>query len=102
VLGVLAPLAQQATPPAPRARRVPRAAAAEPPAPRTSASGPPDTRETLAERVAMALGPAPVAVDELIRECDAAAPEVQAALLELELAGSIDRHPGNRVSLRAG
>jgi DNA processing protein len=102
VLGVLAPLAQQATPPAPRARRVPRAAAAEPPAPRTSASGPPGTRETLAERVAMALGPAPVAVDELIRECDAAAPEVQAALLELELAGSIDRHPGNRVSLRAG
>jgi DNA processing protein len=102
VLGVLAPLAQRATPPAPRARRVPRAAAAEPPAPRTSASGLPGTRETLAERVAMALGPAPVAVDELIRECDAAAPEVQAALLELELAGSIDRHPGNRVSLRAG
>jgi DNA processing protein len=52
--------------------------------------------------VARALGPAPLAVDELIRECDAAAPEVQAALLELELAGSIDRHPGNRVSRRAG
>ena len=48
------------------------------------------------------LGPAPLAVDELIRECDAAGPDVQAALLELELAGRIDRHPGNRVCLRAG
>ena len=49
-----------------------------------------------------ALGPVPLAVDELIRECDAAAPEMQAALLELELAGRIDRQPGNRVCLRAG
>ena len=49
-----------------------------------------------------ALGPEPLAVDELIRECDAASPDVQAALLELELAGRIDRQPGNRVCLRAG
>jgi DNA processing protein len=99
VLAVLAPLAQRAASPVPRARRVPGTA---PPAPKTPTGRVPDTRGTLAERVASALGPAPVAVDELIRECDAAAPEVQAALLELELAGSIDRHPGNRVSRRAG
>jgi DNA processing protein len=102
VLDVLAPLAQHATPPPLRARRVPWAATAEPPAPKMPAAEPPGGQQTLAERVARALGPAPLAVDELIRECDAAAPEVQAALLELELAGSIDRHPGNRVSLRAG
>ena len=58
--------------------------------------------EPLAERLLAALGPAPLAVDELIRECDAAAPDVQAALLELELAGHIDRQPGNRVCLRVG
>jgi DNA processing protein len=56
----------------------------------------------LPERVLAALGPTPLAVDELIRECDAAAPEMQAVLLELELAGRIDRQPGNRVCLRAG
>jgi DNA processing protein len=58
--------------------------------------------DTLASRVERTLSPAPLAVDELIRGCDAPAPDVQAALLELELAGRIDRHPGNRVSLRAG
>ena len=58
--------------------------------------------EPLAERLLAQLGPAPLAVDELIRECDAAAPDVQAALLELELAGHIDRQPGNRVCLRMG
>ena len=63
---------------------------------------PPPRSETLAERVVRALGPEPLAVDELIRECDAASPDVQAALLELELAGRVDRQPGNRVCLRAG
>ena len=51
--------------------------------------------------MAQVLGPTPLAVDELIRECDAAPSDVQAALLELELAGRIDRQPGNRVALRA-
>ena len=53
-------------------------------------------------RAGLSVGEAPLAVDELIRECDAAAPDVQAALLELELAGRIDRQPGHRVCLRAG
>jgi DNA processing protein len=45
------------------------------------------------------LGPEPVAVDELVRQCQLSAPSVRAALLELELAGRLERHPGNRVSL---
>ncbi|HEX6013978.1 MAG TPA: DNA-protecting protein DprA, partial [Geminicoccaceae bacterium] len=102
VLAILEPLLARAEAPALRARRVRRAVAAPATAlPDEPGHAPALGREGLAERVARALGPAPLAVDELIRECDAAAPEVQAALLELELAGRIDRQPGNRVCLRA-
>jgi DNA processing protein len=45
-----------------------------------------------------ALGPAPVDVDELIRLCKAPAAAVLTVLLELELAGRLSRHSGNRVS----
>jgi DNA processing protein len=45
------------------------------------------------------LGPAPVEVDELIRQSGAPIPVVLTVLLELELAGRLTRHPGNRVSL---
>jgi len=45
-----------------------------------------------------ALGPAPVDVDELIRLCKAPAAAVLTVLLELELAGHLARHSGNRVS----
>ncbi|MBI4184738.1 MAG: DNA-protecting protein DprA [Proteobacteria bacterium] len=45
------------------------------------------------------LGPEPVSVDELIRQCQMSAAIVAAALLELELAGRLERHPGHRVSL---
>ncbi len=45
-----------------------------------------------------ALGPAPVAVDELIRRVGASASAVLTVLLELELAGRCRRHPGNFVS----
>jgi len=48
-----------------------------------------------------ALGPAPLAVDELIRVCDAPAQAILAVLLELELAGKLTRHPGNAVSWSA-
>jgi DNA processing protein len=46
------------------------------------------------------LGPSPVPVDEIIRLSGAPAGAVQMALLELDLAGRLDRHAGNRVSLR--
>ncbi len=41
-----------------------------------------------------------VTVDELIRECHFSGSVVASALVDLELDGRIDRHPGNRVSLR--
>jgi predicted Rossmann fold nucleotide-binding protein DprA/Smf involved in DNA uptake len=41
----------------------------------------------------------PLLVDELVRQCHASTAEVQRALLELELDGRLERHPGNRVSL---
>ena len=51
------------------------------------------------QRILAALGSAPTAVDELLRRCDVSAPSGQLAMLELELAGRLQRHPGNLVSL---
>lgn len=47
------------------------------------------------------LGPDPVEVDELIRQCQLSAAAVLTVLLEIELAGRLERHPGQRVSLLA-
>lgn len=44
------------------------------------------------------LSPEPVAVDEIVRQCQLTAPVVRTILLELELAGRLERHPGNRVA----
>ena len=46
------------------------------------------------------LGPSPVPVDEIIRLSGASSGAVQMALLELDLAGKLDRHAGGKVSLR--
>ena len=54
-----------------------------------------------AQAVESLLGPSPVPVDELIRLSGAPSGAVQMALLELDLAGRLDRHAGGRVSLRA-
>jgi DNA processing protein len=65
-------------------------------------SSPPSDWEAQADKVRAqveeALGPAPVAVDELIRQLGAPPGAVLTVLLELELAGRCVRHPGNRVS----
>ncbi len=45
------------------------------------------------------LGLTPLPVDELIRCCQFSPAVVLAVLLDLELAGRLERHPGNRVSL---
>ena len=42
----------------------------------------------------------PVMVDEILRRCQVSPAIVNTVLLELELAGRLERHPGNRVSLR--
>jgi len=46
-----------------------------------------------------ALGPTAVAVDELLRQTHLSPAVVSMVLLELELAGRLERHPGHRVSL---
>ena len=45
------------------------------------------------------LSPSPVAVDELVRRCHLSPAVVASVLLELELAGRVGRHAGNRVAL---
>jgi DNA processing protein len=60
---------------------------------------PPGPPGDLLGRLQERLGVEPLLVDELIRQCHATTAEVQQALLELELEGRIERHPGNRVSL---
>lgn len=52
-------------------------------------------------RVSDLLGPTPVIVDDLIRMADLPLRVVQIALLELEIAGRLERHAGNRVSLHS-
>ena len=61
---------------------------------------PPDDADDAARRLLTdLLGPVPVAVDELIRQSGLRPAIVQTVLLELELAGRIERHAGGRVSL---
>ena len=57
--------------------------------------------EEATDAVEALLGPSPVPVDELIRLSGASSGAVQMALLELDLAGRLERHAGNRVSLTA-
>ena len=45
------------------------------------------------------LSPTPVGVDEIIRQADLPSSIVQTVLLELELAGRLERHAGGKVSL---
>ena len=70
--------------------------------PAATFAGPPPDDATDRERRAIAalLGPVPVAVDELVRLSSLAPASVQTVLLELELAGRLDRHAGGRVSYR--
>ena len=57
-----------------------------------------DGLETARNAVAACLSPTPVAVDEIVRQCQLTAPVVHTVLLEMELAGLIERQPGNRIA----
>jgi DNA processing protein len=54
-----------------------------------------DQREAILEL----LGPSPVEIDEIIAHMGIAPSKVFLAVLELDLAGRIERHSGNRVSI---
>lgn len=58
-----------------------------------------DHSEAAPSRVVEALGPSPIEIDEIIRFTGLSPAEVQLALVELDLAGRLERHPGQRVSL---
>jgi DNA processing protein len=70
-------------------------------APGLDFGGPPPKDASDSERNAVTdlLGPVPVATDELIRQSGLSPGTVQTVLLELELAGRLERHAGGRVSL---
>lgn len=51
-------------------------------------------------RITSLLGPAPVAIDDLVRLSGASPAIVRTVLLELEIAGRLERHGGGLVSLR--
>ena len=51
------------------------------------------------QMIADLLGTTPVLVDEIIQSCNLRSADVQGALLEMELEGSLQRLPGNRVCL---
>jgi len=65
---------------------------------------PPPARQNtdaLQAEILRRLGPAPVEIDELVRLLGASSAEVSTALLDLEFAGQLTRHPGQKVSLAA-
>ena len=96
VLSQLAPVLRDQPPPRP-SRPAPIA-----PLPQLVAAPapPPGDADGMTELILERLGPTPVAVDELVRQCQLSAAVIATLLLELELAGTIERHPGNLVSLR--
>ena len=55
--------------------------------------------ERIRRSVLERLSPTPTKVDEVVRDCQTSASAVLTVLLELELAGRVERQPGNRVSL---
>lgn len=57
-----------------------------------------DPDQECRDQILQALGPTPVDLDELIRFSDGDARSVHIVLLELELAGRIERHAGNKIS----
>jgi DNA processing protein len=98
VLTQLGPLLQGRPPVRPPPLRQPRLRLA-------TVSAAPPANAAISEDAALdllveKLSPTPVAVDELVRQCQMSAASVATLLLELELAGRIERHPGNLVSLR--
>jgi DNA processing protein len=102
IISQLGPLLDGAAPPLDTApARPPRLPLRPKPLVRqTPATPAPIGEEAAVDLIIEHLGSVPVAVDELVRQCQMSAALVAMLLLELELAGRIERHPGNLVSLR--
>lgn len=89
VLAAIRPMLPPAIAPAP--------ARAKPPALRATVAPPTDAERGTVEQ---ALGPAPTHVDDLVRATGLDVQRVQVALLELSLAGRVEHHGAQLVSLR--
>ena len=63
-------------------------------------SSPPLTLEKIRHFIYETLSFVPINVDEVIRECQLQASDVWSVLLEMEIAGRLERHPGGKVSLK--
>ncbi|PVE23149.1 DNA-protecting protein DprA [Microvirga sp. KLBC 81] len=61
-----------------------------------------DERTDSASGLIELLGPSPIAIDDLVRQSGLSIRAVQMTLLELEIAGRLERHGGNAVSLISG
>ncbi|MEM1299708.1 MAG: DNA-processing protein DprA [Pseudomonadota bacterium] len=55
--------------------------------------------EALADQIVGLLGPQPVEIDDIARECGVSASELSLAILELDLAGRISIQPGGMIAL---
>ena len=101
IIGQIGPLLQGRSPPSAVRPSQPRLtlATAQQPA-RPPLPGGPIGDDSALDLIIEKLSPTPVAVDELVRQCQLSAATVATLLLELELAGRVERHPGNLVSLR--
>lgn len=91
VLEALAPLVDRGGPP-PQPISLAQAA--------TAGFTGPEPGDDVRARVLELLGPAPAAVNDIVRQSGADARTVQLVLLELELAGRLERAVGGRVALR--
>ncbi|MCP4393681.1 MAG: DNA-protecting protein DprA [Alphaproteobacteria bacterium] len=58
-----------------------------------------DDIENAQSVVESSIGHTPTSIDEIVRECGVCVPVVSSIILDLELAGKIERHQGNKVSL---
>lgn len=72
------------------------------PEPGPEAPPSPEALEAARPQILAGLGVSALEVDEIIRNCQFSPAIVATLLLELELAGRLERHPGNRVSLLPG
>ena len=84
---------------APLDARMPPDAMSEPAGEDDDFASAPAPDDDLRARITSALGPTPVHVDDIIRHTGAPPAQVALVLLELELAGRLERHSGGAVSL---
>ena len=66
---------------------------------RRAAAARPSRQVDERERIVALLGPTPVSIDDLVRLSGSSPAVVRTVLLELEIAGRLERHGGSLVSL---